>query len=44
MVEILLPDAVEFVDRMHAVVGPGDESAHMNIDAMVSAIYAAENV
>jgi hypothetical protein len=44
MVEILLPDAVEFVDRMHAVVRPGDESAHVDLDAVVSAIYAAENV
>jgi hypothetical protein len=44
MVEILLPDAVEFVDRMHAVVRPGDESAHVDMDAIVSAIYAAENV
>lgn len=44
MVEILLPDAVEFVDRMHAVVPLGEESARVDVDATIAAIYAAENV
>lgn len=44
MVEILLPDAVEFVDRMHALVPPGEESARMDLDATISAILSAENV
>ena len=39
-----MPDAVEFVDRMHAAVPPGEESARLDTDATISAIYAAENV
>lgn len=44
MVEMLLADAVEFVDRMHALVRPGDETARVDMDAIIAAIYAAENV
>jgi hypothetical protein len=44
LVEILLADAADFVDRMHAVVPPGEESARMDLDATIQAIYAAENV
>jgi len=44
MVEILLADAVEFVDRMHAVVRPGEETDLLDLDGAIAAIFAAENV
>ena len=43
LVEIRLGDAVDFVERMHALVAPGEESANLDVDAAVLAIYAAEN-
>jgi hypothetical protein len=43
LVEIRLGDAVDFVERMHALVAPGEESACLDIDAAVLAIYAAES-
>jgi Streptomyces sporulation and cell division protein, SsgA len=42
LVEIRLGDAFEFVDRMHGLVAPGEESEHLDIDAAILAIYAAE--
>ena len=44
MVEIVLEDAVEFVTRMHDVVRPGEESGRLDLDAAITAIFAAENV
>jgi hypothetical protein len=44
MVEIQLQDAVEFVARMHSVVRPGEESERVDLDAAITAIFAAENV
>jgi hypothetical protein len=43
LVEMRFADAVGFVDRMHALVAPGDEHAHIDVDATIRAIWAAEN-
>jgi len=42
LVEIRLGDAVDFVDRMHALVPAGDEPTCLDVDATILAIYAAE--
>lgn len=43
LVEVRTGDAVAFVERSHALVAPGAESAHLDIDATITAIRAAEN-
>jgi hypothetical protein len=43
LVEIRLGDAVDFIDRMHAMVPVGEESPLVDVDAAVLAIFGAEN-
>jgi hypothetical protein len=42
LVEIRTSDAVAFVERMHAVVAPDDETAHLDVDALITAIRQNE--
>jgi hypothetical protein len=41
LVELRTTDAVRFVDASHALVAPGEESPHVDVEAMVEAILAA---
>jgi hypothetical protein len=43
LVEIRTQDAADFVERSHALVPPGQEFAHLDVDAAISAIRTAEN-
>ena len=43
LVDVHTADAVDFVERAHAIVAPGKESAHLDLDAIITAIRAAEN-
>jgi hypothetical protein len=43
LVELRTEDAADFVERAHALVAPGAESAHLDVDAAITAIRAAEN-
>jgi hypothetical protein len=38
LVEIRTADASAFVSRMHAVVAPGAESDHLDVDSVIAAI------
>lgn len=42
LVELRTADADRFVARSHALVAPGDESAHLDLDALITAITAPE--
>jgi len=42
LVQARTGDLRSFVDRMGKAVEPGNESAHVDIDAAISAIFAAE--
>ena len=42
LVEVRFADAVDFVDRMHALVAPGDEHTNVDLDAAIRAILDAE--
>lgn len=43
LVELGTADVAEFVRRSHALVAPGAESAHVDVDALVTAMLAAGN-
>lgn len=42
LVDLRTADADRFVSRSHALVAPGDESAHLDVDALITAITAPE--
>ena len=42
LVQFRLDDAVSFVDRVYAAVPLGDESDHLDVDAAIAGILAAE--
>jgi hypothetical protein len=42
LVQARTGDLSSFVDRMAKAVEPGNESAHVDVDATISAIFAAE--
>jgi Streptomyces sporulation and cell division protein, SsgA len=42
LVDLRTADADRFVSRSHALVAPGAESAHVDVDALIFAITAAE--
>jgi hypothetical protein len=42
LVQARTGDLHSFVDRMDKAVEPGSESAHLDVDATISAIFAAE--
>lgn len=42
LVEARAADLNIFVERMSAAVPPGTESAHLDVDAMIAAIFAGE--
>ncbi len=42
LLQLRTGDVADFVDRMHASVPPGQESAHTDLDALISAIRATE--
>ena len=44
MIEVRTADALGFVERSHALVAPGTESAHLDLDGTIAAIWVAENV
>ena len=43
LLEIDTTDVVEFVEHTYAIVAPGTESNHLDLDATITAIQAAEN-
>ena len=44
LVEIRSTDAAAFVDRMHAMVAPGDETAQLDLDGVIAAIRETESL
>jgi hypothetical protein len=42
LVQAKTGDLSRFVDRMNKAVKPGTETDHMNVDAAITAIFAAE--
>lgn len=42
LVQARTSDLITFADRMTAMVPPGTESSHLDIDATIAAIFAAE--
>ena len=42
LLQLPIGDVAEFVERMHASVPRGEESDHLDIDALISAIQTAE--
>ncbi len=43
LVQAQTVDVTAFVEQMTAAVAAGDEAAHLDVDAAISAIFAAEN-
>ena len=41
LVDVHVPDAADFILRTNAIVAPGDESRHLDLDATIAAIRAA---
>jgi hypothetical protein len=42
LVEVRTTDLVTFVDRTHALVAAGDETAHLDLDGLIAAIAQTE--
>ncbi len=42
LVDLRTTDADRFVTRSHALVAPGEESAHVDVDGLITAITAAD--
>ena len=43
LVEVCTADAVAFVERSYAIVAAGKESAHLDVDAIIAGLRAAES-